>query len=139
MRLAVSGEREKTPCSRYGVRMTSDEVQADPQSLSEDELYLALDRAVFGESADLLPQQARAAIARGRRLFEEWLEVNRSAFCSDPAVASLQSTAGIERSAEAAIVIDVLLTIGGVLPVATLAALILRRGLNAICPFNAAA
>lgn len=110
-----------------------DDVSPLPLERSEDELYLDLDRAAFGDGADISPRQVREGIARGRRVFEAWLSDHRDQFCADERVRTLLSAEGSGALSDVGVIVDVIATISDMLPVGSLAALVVRRGLSTVC------
>ena len=113
--------------------MSSDELQ-ELLTLSDDELYVRLAAELQGDGRGIGPKGREGDRRFGRQWFEHWLETNRSAICDHPSVvAIIHDDETREDGEDATIVLDVILPFLGAPPLATVAALVGRRGLQRLC------
>ena len=102
--------------------------------VDDDDLYVRLTIELQGEGLGVGPSGRDAQRRFGRRWFEQWLEANRVDICSHPAVVTLVADEKANDTIdEATVLADVVLPFLGVLPVATVAVLVARRGLRRLC------
>jgi hypothetical protein len=94
----------------------------------------ALTVALFGEGRSAFP--GRDAARRAEQWLDGFVEANRKAICSHEQVVLVLDSARAKDIDEAAIIFNVLASIGGVpksVPLGTLAVILARRSLVRIC------
>jgi len=102
--------------------------------VEDDELYVRLAVELQGEGLGIGPSGRDAQRRFAQRWFERWLEANRLEICNHPAVVTLLADKEAnDKIDEATVLADVVLPFLGVMPVATVAVLITRRGLRKLC------
>jgi len=101
--------------------------------LADTELYARLGAELYGESREISPGSLDRLSERGRRWFDTWFSASREAICTYPAIIALQDAEEATRMQEAAALVDALLALRAAPPVASAAAILLRRGVRRIC------
>jgi hypothetical protein len=101
--------------------------------LGDEELFLRLGADLYGESRDVSAGAANRLRQRAERWLETWLDSSREAICNHPAVVSIRTEEGATQLQEAAALIDAVGSLRSLPPVATVTAILLKRGLPKIC------
>lgn len=112
---------------------TTAEAIASLLSSGEEELLAQLAEAELGEGLGLSSEDFGRLVLAGRR----WLEVNqqrlRDLLCTAPGLAAFREGVATEDGILAAAVADILLAAYQLPTAATVAVLLVRRGLSSIC------
>jgi hypothetical protein len=109
-------------------------VEPNLLAMSEAELFMELGRSAIGSVRADHPYDDNELEDVGRSTFERWLREHRDRFCLDPKIQTLRAKMNGDETTDVTVVLDVIVSMKAALPVATLTVIVLRRGLDTLCP-----